>query len=83
MSIITYLVELCRGFLESGNGMEIYSIHGHAVRLMINPETPLSPVNWVSRWGVTRVLLGCYLGVTWSGGVTRVLQGAGGVERVS
>ena len=46
--MIVYLVELCRRFLEHHRAYEIPSIHGHATRLMLDPETPLSPTNWVS-----------------------------------
>lgn len=46
MCLIVYLVELCQRFLENGKGHEIPSIHGHATRLMLDTETPLSPPDW-------------------------------------
>ena len=48
-----YCWTTCR-FLENGKGHEIPSIHGHATRLMLDTETPLSPPNWVSPFLVFR-----------------------------
>ena len=48
MCMVVYLVELCRRFLDNDRGHEIPSIHAHATRLMLDPETLLAPANWVS-----------------------------------
>jgi len=46
MCMVVYLVELCRRFLDNDRGHEIPSIHAHATRLMLDPETLLAPANW-------------------------------------